>query len=124
MARDLMRTVERVYIEKDIMDGKGDYAYTLRGESVAPEYDLSWQDMQGLYDILYPAFSKPCLYPDNGVFTPSTDFMMRLYDVFSTAFAYGYVLGHRATIAGKYRELKKKDIRKADIHDKHKKERA
>lgn len=119
-----MRTVERVYIEKDIMDGKGDYAYTLSGDAVAPEYNLSWQDMQGLYDILYPAFSKPCLYPDNGEFVPSTDFMVRLYNVFSTAFAYGYVLGHRATVVGKYRELKKKDISKSDIYDKHKKERA
>lgn len=124
MARDLMRTVERVHIDKDVMDEKGDYAYSLHGDSVAPEYDLSWQDMQGLYDILYPAFSKSCLYPDNGEFVPSTDFMERLHNVFKTAFVYGYVLGHRATVAGKYRELKKKDISKADISDKHKKERA
>lgn len=71
--------------------------------SVVPEYDIPGGDIMKLMEKAQAG---------------------EAYDAIMAAFNYGYVLGHRATVAGKYRELKKKDISKADIYDKHKKERA
>lgn len=114
MARDLMRTIERVYVSKDVMDGNGDYAYTLHGNTVAPEYDLTGGEMCDLVGGVYSILENPD--------AKTQDLIGCLLNDFQNLFLYGYVLGHRATVAGKYRELKKKDIEKTDYR--HEKERA
>lgn len=114
MARDMMKTIERVYISKDVMDEKGDYAYTLHGNTVAPGYDLTGGEFFDLLDGVYDILKNPDAKTEN--------LLGRLHEDFQNLFLYGYVLGHRATAAGKYRELKKKDIEKIDYR--HEKERA
>lgn len=106
MARDLMKTIERVYVFKDVMDGNGNYAYTLHGNTVVPGYDLTGGEMCDLLDGVYDILRNPD--------ATTQDLIGRLHEDFSRFFLYGYVLGHRATVAGKYRELKKKDIEKTD----------
>ena len=114
MARDLKRTVERVYVFKDVMDENGDYAYTLDGNAVPSEYDLTGGEMCDLLGGVYAILRNPD--------AKTQDLIGCLLEDFQNLFLYGYVLGHRATVAGKYRELKKKDIEKIDYR--HEKERA
>lgn len=114
MARDLMRTIKRVYVFKDVMDEKGDYAYTLHGNAVPSEYDLTGGEMCDLVGGVYSILENPD--------AKTQDLIGCLLNDFQNLFLYGYVLGHRATAAGKYRELKKKDIEKTDYR--HEKKRA
>lgn len=114
MARDLMRTIEKVYVFKDVVDDKGAYAYTLHGNAVPSEYDLTGGEMCDFLDGIYTILRNPN--------AKTQDLIACLHNDFSRLFLYGYVLGHRATVAGKYKELKKKDIEKTDYR--YKKERA
>lgn len=114
MFRDMKKTTERVYIFKDVVDENGDYAYTLNGNAVPLGYDLTGGEMCDLLDGVYDILRNPD--------AKTEDLIGCLHDDFARLFLYGYVLGHRATVAGKYRELKKKDIKKTDYR--HLKERA
>ena len=115
MPRDWRKTIERVHMDRDIMDDKGAYAYTLYGDVVASDYDLTCLEVGNFF------FAMDDMFADH---TTVDDFQENMYHWFQDAFLYGYVLGHRATMAGKYREIKKKDIEKRDYGYRHEKERA